>query len=80
MQILICRNEAEKCLIESSINSLRISIKVTAMFFECSLNIPVAITSNIEFACNSVCCFWRNLHIFIPSENLQFPSSGSVCL
>ncbi|KAG0581354.1 hypothetical protein KC19_4G244400 [Ceratodon purpureus] len=28
MQILICRNEAEKCLIESSINSLRISIKV----------------------------------------------------
>ncbi|KAG0581349.1 hypothetical protein KC19_4G244400 [Ceratodon purpureus] len=26
--ILICRNEAEKCLIESSINSLRISIKV----------------------------------------------------
>uniref|UniRef100_A0A7I4DF03 Actin related protein 2/3 complex subunit 4 n=1 Tax=Physcomitrium patens TaxID=3218 RepID=A0A7I4DF03_PHYPA len=28
MQILICRNESEKCLIESSINSLRISIKV----------------------------------------------------
>jgi hypothetical protein len=27
-QILICRNEAEKCLIEASINSLRISIKV----------------------------------------------------
>jgi actin related protein 2/3 complex subunit 4 len=26
--ILICRNEAEKCLIEASINSLRISIKV----------------------------------------------------
>ncbi|XP_002973276.2 actin-related protein 2/3 complex subunit 4 [Selaginella moellendorffii] len=26
--ILICRNEAEKCLIETSINSLRISIKV----------------------------------------------------
>ncbi|XP_073388846.1 actin-related protein 2/3 complex subunit 4 isoform X2 [Physcomitrium patens] len=26
--ILICRNESEKCLIESSINSLRISIKV----------------------------------------------------
>ncbi|KAK9088059.1 hypothetical protein Syun_030453 [Stephania yunnanensis] len=26
--VLICRNEAEKCLIETSINSLRISIKV----------------------------------------------------
>ncbi|KAL9408787.1 hypothetical protein AB3S75_047218 [Citrus x aurantiifolia] len=26
--ILICRNEAEKCLIETSINSLRISLKV----------------------------------------------------
>eukprot|EP00270_Netrium_digitus_P015573 TRINITY_DN5476_c0_g1_i2.p1 TRINITY_DN5476_c0_g1~~TRINITY_DN5476_c0_g1_i2.p1 ORF type:complete len:170 (+),score=31.93 TRINITY_DN5476_c0_g1_i2:206-715(+) len=26
--VLICRNEAEKCLIEGSINSLRISIKV----------------------------------------------------
>ncbi|XP_057992632.1 actin-related protein 2/3 complex subunit 4 isoform X3 [Hevea brasiliensis] len=25
--ILICRNEAEKCLIETSINSLRISLK-----------------------------------------------------
>lgn len=28
LQVLICRNEAEKCLIETSINSLRISIKV----------------------------------------------------
>ncbi|MBA0764673.1 hypothetical protein Gotri_013997 [Gossypium trilobum] len=28
MQVLICRNEAEKCLIETSINSLRISLKV----------------------------------------------------
>lgn len=28
IQVLICRNEAEKCLIETSINSLRISIKV----------------------------------------------------
>lgn len=28
LQILICRNEAEKCLIETSINSLRISLKV----------------------------------------------------
>ncbi|KAH0992695.1 hypothetical protein GBA52_004178 [Prunus armeniaca] len=27
-QVLICRNEAEKCLIETSINSLRISLKV----------------------------------------------------
>ncbi|KAK2643998.1 hypothetical protein Ddye_019193 [Dipteronia dyeriana] len=27
-QVLICRNEAEKCLIEASINSLRISLKV----------------------------------------------------
>ncbi|KAK8571672.1 hypothetical protein V6N12_027750 [Hibiscus sabdariffa] len=26
--VLICRNEAEKCLIETSINSLRISLKV----------------------------------------------------
>ncbi|XP_039118868.1 actin-related protein 2/3 complex subunit 4 [Dioscorea cayenensis subsp. rotundata] len=26
--ILICRNEAEKCLIETSINSVRVSIKV----------------------------------------------------
>ncbi|XP_021641516.2 uncharacterized protein LOC110636217 isoform X2 [Hevea brasiliensis] len=26
--ILICRNEAEKCLIETSINSLRISLKI----------------------------------------------------
>ncbi|MQM16379.1 hypothetical protein Taro_049337 [Colocasia esculenta] len=26
--VLICRNEAEKCLIETSINSLRVSIKV----------------------------------------------------
>ncbi|CAK7328431.1 unnamed protein product [Dovyalis caffra] len=26
--ILVCRNEAEKCLIETSINSLRISLKV----------------------------------------------------
>lgn len=31
-QILICRNEAEKCLIETSVNSLRISIKVTWLF------------------------------------------------
>lgn len=29
-QVLICRNEAEKCLIETSINSLRISLKVNA--------------------------------------------------
>ncbi|XP_039133290.1 actin-related protein 2/3 complex subunit 4-like [Dioscorea cayenensis subsp. rotundata] len=28
LQILICRNEAEKCLIETSINSVRVSIKV----------------------------------------------------
>ncbi|KAL8162840.1 hypothetical protein V2J09_014329 [Rumex salicifolius] len=28
INILICRNEAEKCLIETSINSLRISLKV----------------------------------------------------
>ncbi|KAF7837003.1 Actin-related protein 2/3 complex subunit 4 [Senna tora] len=28
LQVLICRNEAEKCLIETSINSLRISLKV----------------------------------------------------
>ncbi|XP_047948786.1 actin-related protein 2/3 complex subunit 4-like [Salvia hispanica] len=28
--ILICRNEAEKCLIETSINSLRISLKVNS--------------------------------------------------
>ncbi|KAK9068722.1 hypothetical protein SSX86_012837 [Deinandra increscens subsp. villosa] len=27
-QVVICRNEAEKCLIETSINSLRISLKV----------------------------------------------------
>nr|GLL43800.1 actin-related protein 2/3 complex subunit 4 [Ipomoea trifida] len=27
-QVLICRNEAERCLIETSINSLRISLKV----------------------------------------------------
>ncbi|CDP21805.1 unnamed protein product, partial [Coffea canephora] len=26
--VVICRNEAEKCLIETSINSLRISLKV----------------------------------------------------
>ncbi|KAL2893503.1 Actin-related protein 2/3 complex subunit 4 [Bienertia sinuspersici] len=26
--VLICRNEAEKCLIETSINSLRINLKV----------------------------------------------------
>jgi hypothetical protein len=26
--VLICRNEAEKCLIETSINSIRISMKV----------------------------------------------------
>lgn len=29
-QVLICRNEAEKCLIETSINSLRISLKVNS--------------------------------------------------
>lgn len=28
IQVVICRNEAEKCLIETSINSLRISLKV----------------------------------------------------
>ncbi|GER30011.1 actin-related protein 2/3 complex subunit 4 [Striga asiatica] len=28
--VLICRNEAEKCLIETSINSLRISLKVNS--------------------------------------------------
>ncbi|CAI9112655.1 OLC1v1013128C1 [Oldenlandia corymbosa var. corymbosa] len=28
MKVVICRNEAEKCLIETSINSLRISLKV----------------------------------------------------
>ncbi|OAE29965.1 hypothetical protein AXG93_669s1140 [Marchantia polymorpha subsp. ruderalis] len=28
IQVLICRNEAENCLIETSINSLQISIKV----------------------------------------------------
>ncbi|KAL6517079.1 Actin-related protein 2/3 complex subunit 4 [Orobanche hederae] len=28
--VLICRNEAEKCLIETSINSLRISLKQTS--------------------------------------------------
>jgi hypothetical protein len=28
LQVLICRNEAEKCLIETSINSIRISMKV----------------------------------------------------
>ena len=28
VQVLICRNEAEKCLIETSINSVRISMKV----------------------------------------------------
>ncbi|XP_024985726.1 actin-related protein 2/3 complex subunit 4-like isoform X4 [Cynara cardunculus var. scolymus] len=27
-QVLICRNEAEKCLIEASINSVRMSIKL----------------------------------------------------
>ncbi|KAL2901071.1 Actin-related protein 2/3 complex subunit 4 [Bienertia sinuspersici] len=26
--VLICRNEAEKCLMETSVNSLRISLKV----------------------------------------------------
>ncbi|KAH1236776.1 Actin-related protein 2/3 complex subunit 4 [Glycine max] len=29
--VLICRNEAEKCLIETSINSLRISLKFAAV-------------------------------------------------
>ncbi|CAI0389059.1 unnamed protein product [Linum tenue] len=28
LQVLICRNEAERCLIETSINSLRLSLKV----------------------------------------------------
>ncbi|KAL6532187.1 Actin-related protein 2/3 complex subunit 4 [Orobanche gracilis] len=30
--VVICRNEAEKCLIETSINSLRISLKETSSF------------------------------------------------
>lgn len=30
-QVVICRNEAEKCLIETSINSLRISLKVITL-------------------------------------------------
>ncbi|RLN40991.1 hypothetical protein C2845_PM01G48760 [Panicum miliaceum] len=32
--VLICRNEAEKCLIETSINSIRISMKVTICHLE----------------------------------------------
>lgn len=60
MQILICRNEAEKCLIESSINSLRISIKVSAF----SLNVSCGITLNIMFAAGGMCCSFLYLKMF----------------
>jgi hypothetical protein len=37
LQVVICRNEAEKCLIETSINSLRISLKVNLLSFICEI-------------------------------------------
>ncbi|KAF3963293.1 hypothetical protein CMV_012304 [Castanea mollissima] len=48
--VLICRNEAEKCLIETSINSLRISLKGFVVSMRC-LNIQLSLGSINTLGC-----------------------------
>lgn len=62
-QILICRNEAEKCLIETSINSLRISLKVSCcmLYLDRFLSYYSLILLMAGLRCNKnfiVHCLW----------------------
>lgn len=55
LQVVICRNEAEKCLIETSINSLRISLKVNSG----KLHILFFSTSDFIGNAHTVLALWK---------------------
>lgn len=80
LQVLICRNEAEKCLIETSINSLRISMKVvTKGWLDVIMLVRIMSLNHLSSGIPSYACFFldrlsrqMNLKIFSQRNFLGF--------